>query len=160
MDTILLILAILLVLVGFAGTVLPMLPGIPLIFSGFLVRALATGWQDISEKTIIILAVVTLVVSGIDYWAGIAGAKKYGASRAGIWGAILGGLVGLVMFNIVGIILGPFIGAVLGELFSGKSKGEAWKAGWGTFVGFLAGSFIRIVTGVVMTILFFYYLFF
>ncbi len=160
METFWQILSTILVLVGFAGTFLPMLPGLPLVYGGFLLWGIAGHWQDYSLSTALVLGVVTVVVTMLDYWAGVVGAKKYGASAAGIWGAIIGGIFGMIFFSVVGLIAGPLVGAVAGELISGKSQRHAWRAGWGTFVGFLAGSFIRIVTGIIMTGLFFYYLIF
>ena len=160
METLWLTISILLVIIGFAGTFVPMIPGLPLIYGGFIIRGFSNQWQDFSVTTVIVLGVATLIVTSLDYWAGVAGAKKYGATKPGIWGAIVGGIVGMFMLNIIGLILGPFLGAVIGELLSGKSQRSAWKAGWGTFVGFLTGSLIRIITGVIMSGLFFYYLIF
>jgi uncharacterized protein YqgC (DUF456 family) len=158
MENVWLVLSIILVLAGFIGNIVPMLPGIPLMFGGFLLWGLASGWRDFSINTVIILGIVTIVVFFLDYYAGAAGAKKYGASKAGVWGSIIGGILGVLIFNIVGLILGPLVGAVLGELFAGKARKDAWRAGWGAFVGLLAGGLIKIITAVIMLGLFFYYL--
>lgn len=158
METLWLVFSIILVLAGFVGTFLPILPGLPLLYGGILLWGIAGHWQDYSLNTAIVLGVITVLVTTLDYWAGVVGAKKYGASGAGIWGAIIGGILGVIFFNVAGLIAGPLLGAVAGELLSGKSQRHAWRAGWGTFVGFLTGSFIRIVTGIIMTGLFFYYL--
>jgi len=96
----------------------------------------------------------------VDYYAGAAGAKKYGASTAGVIGAILGAILGVIFLNIPGLILGPFLGAVIGEMFAGKKQKEAWRAGWGAFLGFLAGSLFKITTGIMMFFLFLYFLIF
>lgn len=153
-----LILSIAVVLIGLAGTLLPWLPGIPLIFVGYVVWGFASGWRDYGVNIIVILGVVTVVVLLLDYVAGVIGAKKYGASRWGTWGAIIGGIIGLIFFNILGLILGPLAGAVAGELFSGRTQRDAWRAGWGAFVGIMAGGLIRITVAVIMAVLFFYYL--
>lgn len=158
MENFWLVLSIILVLLGFVGSIVPMLPGIPLMFGGFLLWGLASGWRNFSVNTVIVLGCVTIAVFLLDYYAGAAGAKKYGASKAGIWGSIIGGILGVLIFNIVGLILGPLVGAVLGELFAGKTRKEAWRAGWGAFVGLLAGGLIKIITAVMMLGLFFYYL--
>jgi uncharacterized protein YqgC (DUF456 family) len=160
MENLWLVLSIILVLLGFIGNIVPMLPGIPLMFGGFLLWGLASGWRDFSVNTVIVLGFVTIAVFLLDYYAGAAGAKKYGASKAGIWGSIIGGILGVLIFNIVGLILGPLVGAVLGELFSGKTRNDAWRAGWGAFVGLLAGGLIKIITAVMILGLFFWYLIF
>ena len=158
METFWLVLSIGLVLIGLAGTVVPMLPGIPLVFAGFLVWGLASEWRDFPVRVVVIVGAVTLLVTFLDYYAGAAGAKKYGSSKAGVWGAIIGGIIGVLVFNIPGLIIGPFVGAVAGELFTGKSQKEAWRAGWGAFVGIVAGNLLKIITALVMAGLFFYYL--
>ncbi len=151
-------LSILLVIAGLIGSIFPILPGIPLIFAGFLIHGLGSHWQDYRPTTVVIVGAVTVAVALLDFYAGAAGAKKYGASRWGVWGSIIGALVGILFFNIPGLILGPLLGAVGGELLSGKQQREAWLAGWGAFLGFLTGSFIRVVTAVILSGLFFYYL--
>lgn len=158
METFWLIVSISLIIIGLAGTVIPMLPGIPLIFAGFLVWGIASAWRDFSVQVLIILGVVTLVVTFLDYYAGGVGARKYGSSKSGIWGAIIGGIIGVLVFNIPGLVIGPFVGAVSGELLAGKSQKEAWRAGWGAFVGVVAGNLLKVITALVMSGLFFYYL--
>lgn len=158
METFWLLLAIALVVTGFAGTIIPMLPGVPLIFGGFLVWGLASGWKDYTVQTVVILGIVTAVIWLLEYYAGAIGAKKYGASKAGVWGTVLGGIIGVFAFNILGLVAGSFLGAVIGELVMGRPRQEAWRAGWGAFVGFLAGSAIKIIAGIIMGGLFFYWL--
>ncbi len=158
METVGLIISILLLIIGLIGTIVPMLPGIILIYAGFFVWGLSTGWRDYGLETMIILGAVTIIVLFLDYYAGAVGAKKYGASQAGFWGAIIGGIVGFILLNLPGIILGPFLGAVAGEMWAGKTQREAWRAGWGTFVGIVAGNLLRIIVAVMMAGVFLYYL--
>lgn len=158
METFWLLLAIALVVIGFAGTIIPMLPGIPLIFGGFLVWGLASGWKDYTMQTVVILGIVTAAIWLLEYYAGAIGAKKYGASKAGVWGTVLGGIIGVFAFNIPGLVIGSFLGAVIGEVIIGRSRREAWRAGWGAFLGFLAGTAIKVIAGLVMAGLFFYWL--
>jgi uncharacterized protein len=149
-DVIILIAALLVMAAGLAGTILPFLPGIPLIYAGYVIYGLGTGWRDYGGKTMLVWGAVVLVSIALDYYAGILGAKKYGASASGIWGSVLGGILGLVFLGFIGLLAGTFMGAAAGELLSGKSSRSAWRAGWGTFVGFLAGTLFKIVLGVVM----------
>ncbi|MFQ5583434.1 MAG: DUF456 domain-containing protein [Calditrichia bacterium] len=155
-----LVISILVILVGLVGTIIPMIPGIPLIYGGYLVWGLASGWTDYGATTMIVLGVITLLSIVVDYYAGAAGAKKYGASTAGVIGAILGAIFGVIIFNIPGLVLGPFLGAVAGEMLVGKKQKDAWRAGWGAFLGFLAGSLFKITAGIMMFFLFVYFLIF
>lgn len=160
LETFLLIVSISVILVGLIGTIIPMLPGIPLIYLGYIVWGLASGWRDYGETTMIILGVVTVASVLLDYYAGAAGAKKFGASTAGVIGAFLGAILGMIFFNIPGLILGPFAGAVIGEMINGKKQSDVWRAGWGAFLGFLAGSFFKIIVGTILAIMFFYLIIF
>jgi uncharacterized protein YqgC (DUF456 family) len=148
--TILIILTILLMLFGLAGTILPFLPGIPLIYLGYIVFGLASHWDYYGLPAMVFWGIITLITVFLDYYASALGAKKLGASNYGIWGSILGGILGIIFLGFPGLIIGPFLGAVVAELLIGKTKKEAWKSGWGTFMGFLAGSLFKVVLGVVM----------
>ena len=108
-------LALLLVLVGVAGTILPAIPGLPLVFAGMLLAAWAGDFQQIGGWTLLVLAILTLVSIGVDFLASAAGARRVGASRLAVIGALAGTLVGL-FFGLVGVFAGPFVGAVVGEL--------------------------------------------
>lgn len=160
METFLLIVSILIILIGLIGTIAPMLPGIPLIYLAYVIWGLASGWKDYGSTTMIILGIVTVASVLLDYYAGAAGAKKFGASTAGVVGAFLGAIFGIIFFNIPGLILGPFAGAVVGEMIAGKPQKEVWRAGWGAFLGFLAGSFFKIIVGTIMAVMFFYLIIF
>jgi uncharacterized protein len=160
LEVFLLIVSILVILVGLIGTALPMLPGIPLIYLGYVIWGLASGWRDYGATTMIILGVVTVASVLLDYYAGAAGAKKFGASTSGVIGAFLGAIFGIIFFNIPGLILGPFAGAVIGEMISGKKQSDVWRAGWGAFLGFLAGSLFKIIMGTILAIMFFYLIIF
>jgi uncharacterized protein len=131
------IVAVLLVVVGIAGTILPMLPGVPLVFAGLLLAAWHGGFDQVSILTMVIIGVIASLAWGVDFVASIATAKKFGASKYALWGAGIGAIVGIAG-GIVGLIIGPAIGAVIGELISHKntSKEATTKA---TTVGIAAG---------------------
>jgi uncharacterized protein len=131
-----LIVAILLVGAGILGTVLPALPGAPLVFLGLLVAAWAEGFQKVGWFPLSILAVLTLLTFVIDFFAASLGAKRVGASWLALAGAALGTLVGL-FFGFPGIVLGPFVGAVLGEYATRRSWAQASRVGFGTWLGML-----------------------
>ncbi len=144
------IVALLVMAVGLVGTVVPVIPGILLIYAGYLLYGFATGWQAYGLAAIIAWSVVTGLVLLLDFYAGAIGAKRYGASRSGAWGSLIGGLIGMLAAGFPGLILGPFVGAAVGELLRGRSYREALRSGWGTFTGFMVGSVVRIAIGVVM----------
>lgn len=137
-------------LIGLAGTILPMLPGLPIMWLGAFIYALLTGFEKIGWTFLGIFALLTAIITLLDYVANLYGAKKMGATRWGLWGAFLGMLVGLFAGGLIGILLGSFIGAILGELLGGGKGSQALKAGTGTFLGFLGGTFLKFVVGCAM----------
>lgn len=141
-----------LVLVGLIGTVVPMLPGAALIVAGAFCYQwfLAGPGQGLGWVTLAGLVGLMVVSYLLDLAAGVWGARKFGASRAGIWGGVLGLVVGLG-FGLPGLICGPPIGVLLGELFSGKETGEALRVTWGTVVGTALGMLARLGIALVMT---------
>lgn len=151
METTLLLwlLAAFLILAGFAGLILPALPGIPLIYTGLLVLAWSENFAYVGWITLTVLGVLALLSYGADLLAASLGAKRFGASPRAIWGAALGALFGL-FFGIVGILLGPFAGAVIGE-FSGKSSArESLRAGLGATLGLIFGALLKIALAFAM----------
>lgn len=148
------LIAALLVLLGLLGTVLPILPGVPLMFGGMLLAAWAGDFETVGVPTLAVLAVLTLVSVIVDFWATAHGAKRVGASRLAMWGAAIGTLVGL-LFGLPGLLLGPFAGAVVGELMHHRSLhphrvGHASKVGAGTWVGLLLGTALKLALAFAM----------
>ena len=148
-STILWIAASLLLIAGFAGIVMPALPGVLLVFAGLVFAAWAEGFAYVGWGTISILAALTIASYVIDALAGLLGAKRFGAGKYGLIGATIGTLVGLAL-GLPGIILGPFIGAVLGELYAQKDLRSAGIAGIGVWVGIAVGTATRITIAFVM----------
>ena len=143
------VLAAALILIGLAGIVLPVLPGIPLMFAGMVLVAFAGDFQWLGPGVLIVLGVLTLLSVVIDLLASLLGAKRVGASRLAIVGAAVGALVGL-FFSLPGLILGPFLGAFAGELIASRHAGTAAKVGVGTWIGMVAGSVAKIAVAFVM----------
>ncbi|HKE47971.1 MAG TPA: DUF456 domain-containing protein [Rhodanobacteraceae bacterium] len=137
------VLAAVLIVVGVIGTVVPALPGVPLVFAGMLVAAWADGFQHVGLWTLIGLGVLTLIAVAVDFFAGLAGAKRVGASRLALIGAAVGTLVG-IFFGIPGLLLGPFLGALIGELFAGATLKRAAGVGVGAWLGFLVGTVLKL----------------
>lgn len=136
-------LAILLILVGLAGTILPALPGVPLMLAGMVLSAWAGGFEQVGWGWIVALAVLTALALLADFVAGLLGAKRVGASVWALVGAALGTLVGL-FFGIPGLLLGPFVGALMGELVAGSSLKRAAHVGAGAWIGFVVGTVLKV----------------
>lgn len=158
MDYLLIGFGILFILGGIAGAILPVLPGPPLSYVGLLLLHFTSKYQ-FTTKFLVIWGIVTVVVYLLDYIIPAWGTKKFGGSKRGVWGSIIGLVVGLVLFPPWGIIIGPFLGAVLGELSSGKESKAALRSGFGSFVGFLTGTLLKLIAAGMMAWYFFAKLF-
>jgi uncharacterized protein len=149
-NTILLwVLSVSLILTGLAGIVLPLLPGAPLLLAGLVLAAWAEDFVYVGYGTLAILAVLAALIYAVDFFAGILGARHFGASPRALVGAAIGAVVGLFL-GFVGIILGPFIGAVIGELSMRRELVAAGRAGLGTTIGLLLGVAAKIAIGLTM----------
>jgi len=147
-------LAVVLVLVGLAGTVLPALPGIPLVFAGMLLAAWAGGFEHIGAATLVVLGILTLLSLLVDFWATAMGARRVGASGKALAGAVIGTFAGM-FFGIIGIFAGPFVGAVAGELLHLRSLdrrgiGRAAKVGAGTWFGVVVAVALKLTLAFAM----------
>lgn len=142
-EILLYVLATLLIVIGIAGTILPAVPGVPLVFAGMLVAAWTGDFVQIGWPTLTILGVLTALALLVDLLAGLLGAKRVGASGWALFGAALGTVVGMFL-GIIGLILGPFVGAVLGELIAGSNLRRSTTVGMGAWLGFLFGTLAKI----------------
>jgi uncharacterized protein YqgC (DUF456 family) len=158
MDYVLIGLGIIFIISGILGCVLPIIPGPPLSYIGLLLLHFTEKYQ-FSTRFLIIWAIITTVVYVLDYVIPAWGTKKFGGSKRGVWGSIIGLVIGLFFFPPFGIIVGPFVGAVVGELTAGKDSGMALKSGFGSFLGFLAGTLLKLIISGMMTWYFFKELF-
>jgi uncharacterized protein len=132
------LLALILVIAGFAGLVLPAVPGAPLIFAGLLVAAWAEDFTYVGTGTLVVLGVLALLTYPTDLLATAFGAKRFRASPRSALGAALGAVVGL-FFGLPGILLGPFLGAMLAELSAQPNLIQATRSGVGATLGLLLG---------------------
>ncbi|MDC8002854.1 DUF456 domain-containing protein [Aureisphaera galaxeae] len=143
MDLLFVIIGLILMLVGIVGSILPVIPGTPISWLGLIVLYLAPSlefdWVFIS-----ITGVVAIAIYILDYLIPAMGTKKFGGSRAGAWGTTIGLLVGIIAPIPFGILIGPFVGALVGELAFNETEGpKAFKAALGSFMGFLASTFMK-----------------
>ena len=133
-----------LVLLGFVGSVLPVLPGPPLTFLGLLVLALFRHFTPPLTTTLVIfMGMSTMAVLILDHVIPLLGARRYGASKWGMWGSITGMVIGCFLSPFA-VLLGAFFGAVVAEWLVHREKGRALRAGWGVFIGSLLGTVLRL----------------
>lgn len=149
MDIFLIILGALCLLIGFLGSILPALPGVPLAYVALWLLH-ATDKVQFSWQTLLIWGVVTIAVVVLDYVVPAWGTKHFGGSKWGTWGSIVGIVVGMFL-GPWGIVLGPFVGAFVGELIADKGSQEALRAGWGSFVGLMTGTVLKLICCGLMT---------
>jgi hypothetical protein len=144
LETIAMIIGAVLVFLGIAGCLLPILPGPPLSFVGLLLLALASRFlPPLTPAFMIGMAILTIAVTVADYIIPMLGAKRYGASKWGIWGSVIGMAVG-IFFSPFGMVLGALIGAAVAEWLVQKEKGRALRAGWGVLIGSLLGTVLKL----------------
>lgn len=153
------LLAVVLVLIGLAGTVMPVIPGALLVFAGLLVAASADGFARVGTVALVIIGALGVLSFVADFVASLLGAKRVGASPQALLGAALGGGIGLFL-GLAGMIVGPFIGAVAGELVARGGLAQAGKVGLGTWLGLLAAAVLKVILAFMMiaTFLAFYIL--
>ncbi|MCD7970615.1 MAG: DUF456 domain-containing protein [Alistipes sp.] len=151
MDIVLALIAVVLLLVGLAGCLVPVIPGPPLSYAGLLILHF-TGFGDFTSRFLFVMAAVTVAVTIADLYLPVWFMRRYGGSRAASIGAVLGVFAGLFLFPPLGIIVCPFLGAFLGELIhDGQSHTKALRVAMGAFMAFMAGTGLKlIVSGVIL----------
>jgi len=156
MDYVLITFGVIFIISGILGCVVPALPGPPLSYIGLLLLHFTEKFQ-FSTKFLITWAIITAVIYTLDIIIPVWGTKKFGGSKRGVWGSIIGLLIGLFFapFGLISIIIGPFAGAVIGELTTGKETKIVLRSGFGSFLGFLAGTLLKLITSGIMTFYFF-----
>jgi len=142
--------SLIIMLIGMVGIIVPFIPSIPLVWLGAFFYGLFTRFEKITWLTLAIFAVGTITAIVLENLGNIYGAKKFGATRWGIFGSIIGTGVGLYIGGPVGLILGPAIGTIVFEVVGGQSYKGALKSGLGNLVGFLGGSLLKIIIGLTM----------
>ena len=147
--TLLWVLCIALIAVGLAGTVLPVLPGTVLVWAGIFLGAWIDDFARVSVTTVVIISVLGVLAWGLDYVAGLMGAKKAGASKQALLGAAVGTVLGLFM-GLVGVLFMPLVGAAVGEYVARKDETRAIKVGVSTWLGIMLGLIAKVVLAFVM----------
>jgi hypothetical protein len=146
-------LALIAMLVGVVGCLLPAVPGTPLVLAAAVIHRLCFGERSVGLTILLLMAFVTAIALVLDYAASVLGTRKMGASWRGVLGAIVGAFIGL-FFSIPGILLGPLLGALLFEYYATRDFRQAGKAGLGAVLGMFVGALGKFVCAVGMTLLF------
>lgn len=154
METVLITLGVICILVGIIGSFIPIIPGLPVSYAG-LVFLQFTDPTPFSAKFMVLWAVIVIIIMMVESLIPAYTTKRFGGSAYGITGAILGLIAGVFIFPPLGILLLPLLGAFLGEVVSGKKIDFAFRSAMGAFVGFLAGTILKVVTSLVMAYYFF-----
>lgn len=155
MELVFIVIAFLVIIAGIGGCVLPVIPGPPIAYIGLLVLHFGMDNSEFSTTYLVVHALFAIAITVLDYVVPVWGTKKFGGSKYGTWGSTIGLIVGAIVlpaiglvlgpFGLISIILGPFVGAVVGELIGGMDSSRALRAGVGAFIGFLAGTFMKLV---------------
>lgn len=151
-DYILLIFAIILMILGIIGCLVPVLPGPPLSYLGMILLHFSK-FADFSSNILITMAVIAVLVTILDYIVPVWGTKRFGGSKYGTRGATVGLIIGLFL-GPLGIIIGPFVGAFVGELIFKDDIRYALRAGFGSLLGFLTGIGLKLAASFIMTFYF------
>jgi uncharacterized protein len=144
------IIALVIIAVGVVGTMLPGLPGMPLILGGIVLFAIGTELRVIGFIQLALFVVLAIVGLGLNYLGNLLGARTFGASRMGMLGAVVGLVLGLILMGPFGLIVGPLIGAVGFELMRGRELAIALRSGVGVLVGYVFGALAEVVIAVGM----------
>ncbi len=142
--------AFVLIAAGFAGTVVPAIPGLPMIAGGAWLVGWADDFEKVGWKTIAFLAVLAVIGVAVDSLAQTAGASRAGASRAGIVGSIIGTVIGMFL-GLFGLLFGPLVGAAIGEFWAKRDLLHAGRVGMATWIGMIAGTVLKIALAFTMT---------
>ena len=143
------LLAGLLVVAGLAGTVVPALPGVPLVLSGLVLGAWIGHFETVGWLTLGIFVLLTILAQLLDFLASAFGTRYTGASAKAFWGATIGAVIG-IFFGIPGMVLGPFMGAVLGEISAGSGLTQSGRAGLGAWLGMMFATAIKLAIAFLM----------
>ncbi len=138
-----------LIVIGLAGTVLPILPGTLLVWAGVVLGAWIDDFTRVSVGTVVVISVLAVLAWALDFVAGLMGAKRAGASKQALIGAAVGTVVGLLM-GLVGVLFMPLVGAAAGEYWAKENQARALKVGVATWVGLMVGMVAKVVLSFVM----------
>lgn len=142
--------ALALIAAGFAGTIVPAIPGLPMIAAAGWLIAWNGGYAEVSGWTVVLLVVLAVIGVVVDTVAQTAGAQRAGASKAGIIGSVVGTAAGMFM-GLFGLLFMPLIGAAIGEFWAKRNLMHAGRVGIATWIGMVAGTAVKVALAFTMT---------
>ncbi|MBC2844214.1 DUF456 domain-containing protein [Winogradskyella flava] len=148
MELFLVLVGLLLMLLGIVGSFLPIIPGPLTSWVGLLVLHYTDGVQ-LSQTFLIVTLLVAIFIYILDYIIPAIGTKRFGGSKSGMIGTTLGLVIGLLSPIPFGIIIGPFVGALVGEMIHRNDMEKAIKAAFGSFLGFVASTFLKFIVAII-----------
>ncbi len=143
------VLSAVLVLVGLAGTVLPLLPGTLLVWAGLLLGAWIDDFTRVSALTVVFITLLAALAWALDFVAGLMGAKRAGAAKLALVGAAAGTVVGIFM-GLVGVLFMPLVGAAIGQYWAQGDQQRAAKVAFATWLGLMLGMVAKVAISFVM----------
>lgn len=114
-----------------------------------------TGFSTLNAYFYVLQGVVFILIFFIDYFASAVGTKRFGGSKQAAWGSVIGSIIGIITMGPLGLVIGPFAGAVIAELIRGTELKQTLRAGFGTLVGLLGGTVLKLFAEIIMIIYFF-----
>ncbi|MDA7693418.1 DUF456 domain-containing protein [Flavobacteriaceae bacterium] len=155
MDLLLIGIAGFFIVLGIAGSFLPIIPGPITSWLGLLILNFAPSIH-LENRFLIISFCIALAIFILDNFIPVIGAKKFGGGRGSVIGSALGLLIGILFLGPFGILLGPFFGALFGELILNfENKKGAFKAALGALIGFFTGVFLKLIIGLAFAVTYF-----
>ena len=151
---ILTILGLLVALAGVVGCFLPILPGPIFSYTAILILSFSKGWTAFGTPFLIVTGILVVILTITDYVVPAMGAKRYGATRMGIWGSVIGMIAGVFVFPPFGMLILAFAGALFGEIITGQHPLKAIKAGWGIILGNLVSAALKFSYSGVLLVLY------
>ena len=157
LNIILIVFAVVCLLAGLAGAVIPGLPGPPLSWVGLMLLSCSDAAQCFTG-CLVTMAVAAVVITVLDYVIPSISTKRFGGGKASVWGCNIGLVVAILGLpfgpqGIIGLIFWPFVGAFVGELIDKKPADEALRAAFGSVLGFLSGTLVKVVYAIIAVII-------
>ncbi len=145
--------------VGLAGLIIPVIPGVPLVAAGAVIAGWITGFEKLGLVPLLIIAGLAVLAQVLDLIGSWLGVRYFSGTRAGTWGGIIGSIVGAIAAPPFGFLPGALLGALVFELVSGRDLAGAWRSGLGSLLGALGGTFAKLLVLIAMGIVTVAYLF-
>jgi uncharacterized protein YqgC (DUF456 family) len=140
----------------------PVIPGPPIAYLALVILLFIDGPRvQLSSNHYFILTsigIITILITVLDFYLPVWGTKKFGGTPSGTRGSTYGLVAAVILtiltsgFGVLLLIIGPFVGAYLGEKYAGNSDKVALKSAVGSFLGFLSGTFMKLILVIVVAV--------